>query len=82
MDNAEERTQNFGQVPSAFTRIIDAASNEKLIRYDLGEDFSIETAIVAGELYRHNRKWKLTAIGSSYQDGLTALVQVYGLDMG
>ena len=48
-------------------------SNQELIRYDLGEDFSIETALVVGELYRHNGEWKFSAIGSGFQGGLAAL---------
>lgn len=82
IDNAEERNQNFGQVANAFIRVIDANSNEELIRYDLGEDFSIETAIVVGELYRHNGEWKFTAIGSGYQGGLAALGRDFGVNIG
>ena len=52
--DAETRRQNFGQVSNAFIRIVDETTNQELIRYDLGEDFSIETAVVVGEIYRHN----------------------------
>ena len=52
--DAESRRQNFGQVSNAFIRIVDETTGNELIRYDLGEDFSIETAVVVGELYRHN----------------------------
>lgn len=76
---AEERSQNFGQVSNSFVRIVSDDSNEELIRYDLGEDFSIETAVVVGELYRHNGEWKFSAIGSGYQGGLASLVNDYGL---
>lgn len=76
---AESRGQNFGQVSNAFIRIVNESSNEELIRYDLGEDFSIETALVVGELYRHGNEWKFNAIGSGYQGGLAALVNDYGL---
>lgn len=76
---AEERSQNFGQVSNSFVRIVSEDSNEELIRYDLGEDFSIETAVVVGELYRHNGEWKFSAIGSGYQGGLASLVNDYGL---
>lgn len=78
---AEERKQNFGQVSNAFIRIIDEAKNEELIRYDLGEDFSIETAVVVGELYRHNGEWKFNAIGSGFQGGLKALCQNFGVNV-
>lgn len=82
IDNADERNQNFGQVSNAFIRILNADSEEELIRYDLGEDFSIETAIVVGELYRHNGEWKFTAIGSGYQGGLAALGRDFGVNIG
>jgi tellurium resistance protein TerD len=78
--NADQRRQNFGQVSNAFIRIVDEASNTELIRYDLGEDFSIETAVVVGELYRHNGEWKFNAIGSGFQGGLKALCGYYGID--
>ena len=70
---AQERRQNFGQVSNAYIRIVDEDTNQELIRYDLGEDFSIETAIVVGELYRHNGEWKFNAIGSGFQGGLEAV---------
>lgn len=78
---AESRKQNFGQVSNAFIRIVDEASNAELIRYDLGEDFSIETAVVVGELYRNNGEWKFNAIGSGFQGGLKALCQNYGVNV-
>lgn len=78
---AEERRQNFGQVSNAFIRIVDEASNTELIRYDLGEDFSIETAVVVGELYRNNGEWKFNAIGSGFQGGLHALCQNFGVNV-
>lgn len=79
--DAEARGQNFGMVSNSFIRIVDAASNTELIRYDLGEDFSIETAIVVGELYRHGAEWKFNAVGAGYQGGLAALATDYGLDI-
>ncbi len=79
--DAEGRRQNFGQVSNAFIRIVDEANGTELIRYDLGEDFSIETAVVVGELYRHNGEWKFNAIGSGFQGGLAALCGHYGIDV-
>lgn len=76
---AQERSQNFGQVSRAYVRIINEANSEELIRFDLGEDFSIETGVVVGELYRHSGEWKFSAIGSGYQDGLVGLTRDYGL---
>ena len=78
--DAEARGQNFGQVSNSYVRILNAETNEELIRYDLGEDFSIETAVVVGELYRHGGEWKFNAIGSGYQGGLGSLVKDFGLD--
>lgn len=79
--DADVRRQNFGQVENAYIRIQDAMTGEELIRYDLGEDFSIETAIVVGELYRHNGEWKFNAIGSGFQGGLAALCGHYGIEV-
>ncbi|MGG0184905.1 TerD family protein [Bacillus rhizoplanae] len=79
--DGEGRRQNFGQVSNSFVRILDEEKNTELIRYDLGEDFSIETAVVVGELYRHNNDWKFNAIGSGFQGGLAALCKNFGLDV-
>ena len=73
--------QNFGQVSNAFIRIVDDVTGTELIHYDLGEDFSIETAVVVGELYRHNGEWKFNAIGSGFQGGLAALCGHYGIEV-
>lgn len=80
--DAAPRKQNFGQVSNAFIRIVNAASNEELIRYDLGEDFSIETAVVIAELYRNNGEWKFNAIGSGFEGGLEALCKNFGVNIG
>ena len=79
---AEQRKQNFGQVENAFIRVVNAANGEELIRYDLTEDFSIETAVVVGELYRHGGEWKFNAIGSGFEGGLAALGRNYGVNVG
>lgn len=79
--DAEMRSQNFGQVNNAYIRIYNEQTGEELLRYDLGEDFSIETAAVFGELYRYNGEWKFNAIGSGYQGGLSALCENYGVDV-
>ena len=78
---AESRQQNFGQISNAFIRICNADTGEEILRYDLGEDFSIETAAVFGEMYRNNGEWKFNAIGSGYQGGLAALCSSYGVDV-
>ena len=79
--DGDERRQNFGQVNNAYVRIVDDATGSELIRYDLEEDFSIETALVVGELYRHNGEWRFNAIGSGYQGGLEALCRAYGVNV-
>ena len=78
---AQERNQNFGQVSNAYVRVVNEASGEELVRYDLGEDFSIETAVVVCDLYRHGAEWKFNAIGSGYQNGLAGLCKDFGLDV-
>lgn len=78
---AMERNQNFGQVSNAYIRVIDEGTGAELIRYDLGEDFSIETALVVGALYRHNGEWKFNAVGSGYQGGLAVLCQEFGVNV-
>lgn len=77
---AEQRRQNFGQVNNAFIRIYNEDTGEEMLRYDLGEDFSIETAAVFGELYKNGSEWKFNAIGSGYQGGLAALCASFGVD--
>ncbi len=79
--DAEARRQNFGQVNNAFIRIYNEETGEELLRYDLDEDFSIETAAVFGELYQNNGEWKFNAIGSGYQGGLAALCTNYGIEV-
>ncbi|WP_239617785.1 TerD family protein [Cohnella mopanensis] len=78
--DAERRNQNFGQVSNAFVRLLDEQSGSEILRYDLGEDFSVETAVVVCELYRHGPDWKFQAIGSGFAGGLSALAHNYGLD--
>ena len=79
--DAETRRQNFGQVNNAFIRIYNEENGEEMLRYDLGEDFSIETAAVFGELYKNGDEWKFNAIGSGYQGGLAALCENFGVDV-
>jgi tellurium resistance protein TerD len=79
---AAERSQNFGQVSNAYVRVINEDNGEELLKFDLGEDYSIETGIVTCEIYRHSGEWKFNAIGSGFQGGLAALCANYGLDAG
>lgn len=78
---AVSRNQNFGQVSNAYIRVVDESSGTELIRYDLGEDFSIETAVVVGEMYRNNGEWKFNAIGSGFSGGLEALCKNFGVNV-
>jgi tellurium resistance protein TerD len=79
---ADTRNQNFGQVSNAFIRVVNQDSNEEVARYDLSEDYSIETALVFGELYRHNNEWKFKAIGQGFAGGLKPMAQQYGVNVG
>lgn len=79
--DADTRRQNFGMVNNSYIRVLDQSTNQELIRFDLGEDFSIETAIVVGELYRHNGEWKFNAVGSGFQGGLEALCSNFGINV-
>jgi tellurium resistance protein TerD len=74
---ADKRSQNFGQVRNAYIRVYDPTSNEVIIKYDLGEDFSIETAIEFGELYIKDGAWKFKAIGAGFAGGLQKFVDKY-----
>ncbi|MBK6872314.1 MAG: TerD family protein [Kineosporiaceae bacterium] len=78
--DADVRRQNFGQVQRAYIRMVDAASNREIFRYDLAEDYSTETSMVFGELYRLNGDWKFRAVGQGYQGGLAAVIKDYGLN--
>ena len=83
---ADARRQNFGQVSNAYVRVArmeseDDMNGEEVLRFDLGEDFSIETAIVVCEIYRYNGSWKFNAVAAGYQGGLYALCKDFGVDV-
>ena len=77
--DAENRCQSFGQVHNAFIRVVNDHTNVEIVRFDLNEDYSTETAMVFGELYRHNGEWKFRAVGQGYAGGLAAMCQQYGI---
>lgn len=79
--DADKRRQNFGQVSNSYCRIVNDETGEEIVRYDLGEDYSIETSMVVGELYRNNGEWKFNAIGSGFSGGLAALCEHYGIEI-
>lgn len=78
---AEARRQSFGQVGNAFIRIVNNVSGVEVVRFDLAEDASTETAMVFGELYRHNGEWKFRAVGQGYAGGLKAMCNQFGLNL-
>lgn len=80
--DAEARRQNFGQVSDAFIRLVNHETNDEVVRFDLSEDYSTETAMVFGEVYRYNGDWKFRAIGQGYSGGLFALCNQYGVNVG
>lgn len=73
--NADERKQNFGQVHNSFIRVCD--KQEEIMKYELEEDFSIETAVEFGRLYKKNGQWKFEAIGIGYKQGLQEFINKY-----
>jgi tellurium resistance protein TerD len=77
----DTKGQSFGQVRNAFIRVVNAADNKELARYDLSEDASTETAMVFGEVYRHGSDWKFRAVGQGYASGLTGIARDYGVNV-
>lgn len=78
--DADKRLQNFGMVSNAYIRLIDENNGEEILRYDLSEDFSTQTALVIGEIYKHGNDWKFNAVGSGYNGGLAQLCSAYGIE--
>jgi tellurium resistance protein TerD len=79
--DAEGRGQNFGQVRNAFIRVVNQANNGEIARYDLSEDYSTETALVFGELYRNGAEWKFRAVGQGYASGLAGIASDFGVNV-
>ncbi|KQN36187.1 chemical-damaging agent resistance protein C [Pedobacter sp. Leaf41] len=75
--DAETRRQNFGQVRNSFVRIFDATTNEVILKYELEEDFSIETAVEFGRIYKREGKWKFEAVGMGMKGGLQDYLNKY-----
>ena len=74
---AEDRKQNFGQVRNSYIRIFDSNSNTELLKYELEEDFSIETAIEFGRIYKRGADWKFEAVGTGMKGGLEDFLTKY-----
>lgn len=79
---AEARRQSFGQVSNAFVRVVNRDNNQEVVRFDLSEDYSTETAMIFGEIYRHSGDWKFKAVGQGYAGGLRALALQHGVNVG
>ncbi|WP_269914357.1 TerD family protein [Acinetobacter sp. HY1485] len=78
----QARNQNFGQVGGAYIRVLNEnAGNQEVARFDLSEDGSTETAMIFGELYRHNGEWKFRAVGQGFNGGLGPLAASYGVSV-
>lgn len=80
--DAETRKQSFGQVGNAYIRVLNKADGKEIARYDLSEDASTETAMIFGELYRHNDEFKFKAIGQGFAGGLKPLAEAHGVSIG
>lgn len=78
--DAEARGQNFGQVNNAFIRIVNEDDKKEIVRFDLTEDYSTETAMIFGEIYRKDSEWRFTAVGQGYAGGLAAVCRGYGIN--
>lgn len=75
---AISRHQHFGMIENAFIRIVDGRNNSEMCRYDLTEDYSDMTAMIFGEIYRHNGEWKFNAVGQGTKDpGIAELANRY-----
>jgi len=81
INDAQIKRQIYGDIKNSYVRILNASTHELLLNYELGQEFSIETAIVAAELYRHAGEWKFNAIASGFQGGLGALCHDFGLEV-
>ena len=80
--DAQARGQNFGMVQNAFIRVVNDETGVEVVRFDLAEDYSVETAMVFGEVYRNNGEWKFRAVGQGYSGGLAAMCAQYGINIG
>ncbi len=74
---AHKRKQNFGQVDNAYVRLVDIQTKKEVLRYDLTEEYSVETGLIVAELYRSNREWRVNAVGAGFKDGLPAILEKY-----
>ena len=80
--DAEAKRQNFGQVRNAFVRIYNPSTNEEILKFDLGKDYSVETAVEFGTLYKKDGIWKFRAIGAGFAGGLKKFADKFGVILG
>jgi tellurium resistance protein TerD len=80
--DGEANGQSFGQVSNAFIRLVNQKTGKEVVRYDLSEDASVETAMILGEVYRHGTDWKFRAVGQGFKGGLGPLATNYGVSVG
>lgn len=81
IDEAQARNQNFGQVNNSLIRIVNQDGNAEITKYELDEDYSSETAINFGELYRKDGGWNFKAVGAGFNDGLMGFCKMYGVSV-
>ena len=81
IDDAEAKNRNFGQISEAFMRIVNLDNDIEIVRFDLTEDYSTETAMIFGEIYRHNGEWKFKAVGQGFAGGLGAMCNQFGVNV-
>jgi tellurium resistance protein TerD len=77
--DADTRRQNFGQVSNAFMRVVNNSNSSEIARFDLSEDYSTETSMIFGEIYKHNEEWKFRAVGQGFSGGLLGLCHQFGV---
>lgn len=80
--DAERKGQNFGQIENAFIRVVNDETGKEIVRFDLTEDYSIETAMIFGEIYKKDGEWRFSAVGQGFAGGLAAVCKRYGINVG
>ncbi|MEY4768430.1 MAG: hypothetical protein RL637_1069 [Pseudomonadota bacterium] len=79
--DADTKKQNFGQIENAFIRVMNEENGQEIVRFDLTEDYSIETAMVFGEIYKKDGEWRFAAVGQGFAGGLAAVCKRYGINV-
>jgi tellurium resistance protein TerD len=80
--DADRKKQNFGQIENAFIRVVNEENGQEVVRFDLTEDYSVETAMIFGEIYKKDGEWRFSAVGQGFAGGLAAVCQRYGINVG